>query len=161
MYRFTSYVSTRAMNPFGKAIANETIAVSSPSEASPVLVPKTLDKFRRCSTASSRMSAEQPASENETKSCSYWCDLGASDTNLTPCVEARDWWAHRSQWKTWYMHERVYLSRECWIICPQVHYSCHRNRLHSGGGKSKKILIQCASKLNLSINHAPVWAHGK
>ena len=60
IYRLTSYVSTRAINPFGNAIANETIAASSPSLASAVLIRSTLDKFFRCSIAISSKSAVAP-----------------------------------------------------------------------------------------------------
>lgn len=48
------------MNPLGNAIANETIAASSPSLASAVLIFKTLDKFLRWLMARSSMSAESP-----------------------------------------------------------------------------------------------------
>jgi hypothetical protein len=48
------------MKPFGNAIANETIAASSPSLASAVLILNTLVKFLRCSTAKSRRLAEHP-----------------------------------------------------------------------------------------------------
>lgn len=57
---FVSYVSTNAIKPFGNAIENETIAASSPSFASAVLILKTLDKFFRWLMASSSMSAEAP-----------------------------------------------------------------------------------------------------
>lgn len=60
MYRLTSYVSTRAMKPLGKAIAKLTIAASSPSLASAVLIPKTFVNLRRCSTASSNIFPEHP-----------------------------------------------------------------------------------------------------
>lgn len=60
-YHLTSYVSTRAKNPFGKAIANETIAAISPSFASSEFTPaKTFAKLVRCFSASSSKLAETP-----------------------------------------------------------------------------------------------------
>lgn len=53
-------MSTNAIKPFGNAIANDTIAASSPSLASAVLIFKTLVKFFRWLMASSSMSAVAP-----------------------------------------------------------------------------------------------------
>lgn len=46
-YLLTSYVSTRAMKPSGNAIANDTIAASSPSLDSSVDMSRTRDSESR------------------------------------------------------------------------------------------------------------------
>lgn len=46
-YLLTSYVSTKAMNPSGKAIANDTIAANSPSLDSSGETPNNTDNCRR------------------------------------------------------------------------------------------------------------------
>lgn len=58
------------MNPLGKAKANDTMAASSPSLASAVLMRRTLAMLRRCSTASSKTFAEHP--DDESYSLNFW-----------------------------------------------------------------------------------------
>lgn len=60
-YLLTSYVSTKAINPSGNAIANETIAANSPSLDSSGDTSSSLDKCWRWLTANSSKLRTKPA----------------------------------------------------------------------------------------------------
>lgn len=60
-YLLTSYVSTKAMKPSGKAIAKDTMAANSPSLDSSVEISRRADSSLRCAIDSSRISPGRPA----------------------------------------------------------------------------------------------------